>query len=70
MNGNKYVGSELEIIDLNSNSKCLKEKIILENQQKKKEIEKRVGNNKINRFSSIQKKSSKKFTFSFLKLNK
>ena len=68
MKGNNYIGSELEVIDLNSNSKCIKEKYILENQKKKSTIEKKIINNKLKRQSSVNKKSRK--IFSFLNLAK
>ena len=72
MNGNNYIGSELEVLDLNSNSKCLKEKNILENQKKKAEEEKRKSNNKVKRYPSINKPINKQITkkFSFLNLIK
>ena len=67
MNGNNYIGTELEIIDLNSNLRCIKEKIILDNQRKKLEEENRNSLIKIKR-NSISKSSKAKF--SFLKLIK
>ena len=63
MNGNNYIGSELEVIDLNSNQKCLKEKYTLDNQKKKVEEEKRSSSNKIKNYPPINKKISKKFSF-------
>ena len=54
MNGNNYIGTELEIIDLNSNLRCIKEKIILDNQRKKLEEENRNSMIKIKR-NSISK---------------
>ena len=38
--GNNFIGSELEVIDLNSNEKCLRERLMLENLKKKIEEEK------------------------------
>ena len=67
MNGNNYIGTELQIIDLNSNLRCIKEKIILDNQRKKLEEENRNSMIKIKR-NSISKSSKAKF--SFLKLIK
>ena len=38
--GNNFIGSELEVIDLNSNEKCLRERLMLENLKKKLEEKK------------------------------
>ena len=62
MNGNNYIGSELEVIDLNSNFSCIKEKYIIESQRKKIEEAKRNSMIKEKRNSSISKRSVTKFS--------
>ena len=67
MEGNQYVGSEMLVIDLNSHSKCLREKYMLENQKKKNENDKSMINNKLKRYSSINQKDTEKFSIFKLK---
>ena len=66
MSGNSYIGSELLVIDLESNTKCLREKFILDHQKKKSVSEKKESNKKLKKYSSFAKKSK----FSFLKFKK
>ena len=51
MTGNNYIGSELTVIDLNSNLKCNKEKIILDMKKQKSDIlEEKTNNQKKNSY--------------------
>ena len=68
MEGNKFVGSELEIIDLNSNSKCVRERFIFDNLKKKVEVEKNENSLQTKNNSSNQTKSNENLFFN--KLNK
>ena len=65
---NKFVGSELEIIDLNSNSKCVRERFIFDNLKKKVEVEKNENSLQTKNNSSNQTKSNENLFFN--KLNK
>lgn len=47
--GNNFIGCELEVIDLNSNERCLREKFMLENLKKKMEEDENKNNLQIRR---------------------
>ena len=63
MNGTSYIGSELAVIDLNSNLKCTKEKSILDTQKQKSEIVKGMIADQTKVYPSINKNIPKKFSF-------
>ena len=63
MNGNSYIGSELAVLDLNSNSKCTKEKNNLDSQKQKSEIVKGMNAKQTKIYPSINKNIQKKFSF-------